>query len=302
MKAKQIARRVLGTPAVVVPLRWLNTNPRLSTDARHRLYLRVSRRVHPAPGTRFTHRRPGGATLELLLDGTLRELYWTGEYEADTLPLFAAYASRSATVLDVGAADGVYALVAAAENPRARVLAFEPGLHQLDRLRHHVEANRAVVGDRIEIIGVALSNQDGTARFYDSASEGDSSLNADFRPGSTAREVTVARGDTVVAERLAGTTPDPVRIDLVKIDTESTEPDVLDGLAGTIERDRPVIFCEVLAGRTEDRLQQRVDAWDYRTWWLGPDGPVRRDVIVGDPANRHVNWLFLPDDRPPPTP
>ncbi|MCU1370335.1 MAG: hypothetical protein JWO77_1529 [Ilumatobacteraceae bacterium] len=293
MSAKQIAKRALQAPAVASALRWVNTNPALSEDTRHRMYLKVTKKIPPS-GADFTHKLLDRHPITLQLEGTLRELYWTGEYEADTLPLFVRYAAGASSVLDIGAADGVYSIFAAAVSPEARILAFEPGLRQLERMRHNISANAALVGDRIEVIEAALSDHDGTAEFHESASEGDSSLNAEFRPGSVARTVTVARGDAVVAERLAGRT-----VDLIKIDTESTEPDVLRGLHETVGRDQPVIFCEVLAGRTEDRLQALVDGWGYRTWWLGADGPVARDRIDGDPNNRYVNWLFLPDGRQP---
>jgi hypothetical protein len=106
------------------------------------------------------------------------------------------------------------------------------------------------------------------------------------------RTVEVACGDDVVADLLPDRT-----VDLIKLDTESTEPAALRGLDATVERDRPVIFCEVLAGRTEPELQPLVDKWGYRTYWLSDDGPVLREPIIGEKSN--VNWLFLPDDRAP---
>jgi Methyltransferase FkbM domain len=38
------------------------------------------------------------------------------------------------------------------------------------------------------------------------------------------------------------------KVDLVKIDTETTEPAVIRGMARTLARDRPDVVCEVLAG------------------------------------------------------
>lgn len=218
MEAKEIARRVAGLPGISPALRWYGSRPGLSDDARHDFFVRVTKKL-PAPSPTFTHRFPGGRPLTIVLDGIARELYWTGTYEIDALPLFVRYAEGARAVLDIGAADGLFSLFAAAADPDARFLAFEPGLRQLERFRRNVGANRAVVGDRIEIIDAALSTEDGVATFHDTPSEGDSSLNARHRAAGVPREVTVARGDTVVAERL-GTTP----VDLVKLDTESTEP------------------------------------------------------------------------------
>lgn len=294
MNAKQIAQRALQVPAVMAALRWVNTNPVLSEDSRHQMYIKVTKKVPPKPEIDFTYRLLDRYDISFMFDGTLRELYWTGSFEANSLPVFVRYAAQASRVLDVGAADGMYSLFAAAVNPTAQVLAFEPGLRQQERLAHNIAANASFAGDRIRVVDVALTDHDGTDVFHETASEGDSSLNADFRPTSEGRSVDVARGDSLLPDLIGDE-----RVDLIKIDTESTEPDVLRGLVQTIERDRPIVFCEVLAGRTEAQLQGLVDGWGYRTWWLGPDGPTHRDRIEGDPNNRYVNWLFLPDDRQP---
>src|SRR6185312_5041737 len=96
---------------------------------------------------------------------------------------------------------------------------------------------------------MALGAEDGVATLY-VASEGggNSSLNPAFRSDHSEQRTEVRRGDSfVAAERIE-------RLDLVKIDTESTEPSVLRGLSKTLERHHPEIVCEVLAGRTEAEL------------------------------------------------
>lgn len=290
-RAAAAARRVLGSPLVVAPARALSRRPDLGDEAREARYHRV-KRIPVDPSTTFTHAVPGGAELTLHVAGTVVRLFWTGAYEDESLLVFDAYARDAAVVLDIGAADGLYSLFAAAVNPAARLVAFEPGARQRANLAANVAANPAVVGSRLEVHDVALSDEDGTATFYGSG--GTSSLNPAFRSGAPGEPVVVARGDAFLATHLPG-----VRVDLIKIDVESTEPAALAGLASTIERDRPVIFCEVLSGRTEDGLQALVDAWGYRTYWLSGSGPVARDRIEGDPAHRYLNWLFLPDDAPP---
>jgi FkbM family methyltransferase len=293
VEVKEVARRILAAGPVAGALRAVNANQRLSDRARSRLYHRVTKKIPPRPDQVFTYRVPGGEAVRFHLDGTIRRLHWTGAYEVDALPLFAAYARDASLILDVGAAEGVYSLFAAAVNDRSRILAFEPGSRQLVRLAANLDANAALVGDRLQIVTKALSDEDGTAEFHELPG-GTSSLNAEFRANTESRIVELARGDDVVAELAPG-----ARVDLIKIDTESTEPAVLRGLDATVRRDRPVIFCEVLSGRTESELQPLTDDWGYRTWWLSGDGPVRRDRIEGDPSSRFVNWLFLPDDRDP---
>ena len=141
---------------------------------------------------------------------------------------------------------------------------------------------------------MALSDHDGEELFFELPG-GTSSLNAEFRSNTAPRTVRVITGDSVVPGLI-----DDRSVDLIKIDTESTEPEVIAGLRSTIARDRPVIFCEVLATRTEARLQPLLDELGYQAWWLSEDGPVRRPTIAG--VANWVNWLFLPDDSTPPVP
>jgi hypothetical protein len=83
------------------------------------------------------------------------------------------------------------------------------------------------------------------------------------------------------------------RIDLVKIDTESTEPQVLQGMAGRLGRDRPAIVCEVLRGRgSESALAEILGPLGYRYYLLTPDGPAEQARIAGHP--QWLNYLFTP--------
>lgn len=291
--AKERVRHAMNWGPVPKVLRSINSAPWLSEPQRAAMYRRVTRSLPSDPDRLFRHRVPGGGEMSIHLDGTIRRLYWTGTYETDALPYFAAYASDADAILDVGAAEGVYSLFAAAVNPTAAILSFEASARQLARLQANHRANPLLAADRWHLVSDALSDEVGTALFYE-VPGGTSSLNPEFRPGSQGREVPVVRGDSVVAERLAGR-----RVELIKVDTESTEPAVLRGLRETIERDRPVLLCEVLSGRTEDELQVLIDEWGYRSYQLEPEGPARRERIVGDPTHRAANWLFLPDDRPP---
>jgi FkbM family methyltransferase len=274
----------------VALLRYVSSSSLLPYDTRRQLYYRLGKKARLPADQVFEHRVDGGAVVRLRAEGTIRQLYWTGAFELDALPLFVEYARGTNCILDVGAAEGVYSLFAAAVAPTARIVAFEPGGAQVERLRQNIALN-STLGSRITIAEVALSDRDGEADFYELPG-GTSSLNPAFRADTTTRTVKVARGDGIVD----GLTDD-ARVDLVKIDTESTEPAVISGLSDTLARDHPVIFCEVLKGRTEERLQKLVDELDYDTWWLSGSGPVRRQRIAGEVD--FVNWLFLPRGSQP---
>ena len=72
------------------------------------------------------------------------------------------------------------------------------------------------------------------------------------------------------------------RVDLMKIDTESTEPQVLSGLIETIRRDRPNIICEVLPELTEQRIQSLLAPLGYKFFRITDRGLVKEEKISGD--------------------
>ena len=289
MEAKERARAALSTPGAAGALRRLTGWQRLPWSIRHRLFIGVARQLRPPSSIVFEQRIPTGGTIRLHVGGVTRELYWVGEYEPESLPLFTEYARNARCVLDIGASEGIYSLYAAAAGAR-KVLAFEPGSEQRRLMDQNLALNPALAAS-VEVLDVALDDHTGTAEFF--VSGGTSSLNPDFRRPTATLTVEVDRGDDRVARHAGG-----LPVDLVKVDTESTEPAVLRGLQETIRRDRPAIFCEVLAGRTEEPLQELIGDLGYEPWHLTLRGQERRPRLHGD--NSEPNWLLLPRGATPP--
>ena len=83
-------------------------------------------------------------------------------------------------------------------------------------------------------------------------------------------------------------------VDLVKIDTESTESDVIGGMLETIGHSRPNIFCEILPEADNlTGLTTCLRSLGYQFHQLGPDGPRQRTEIVPG-AGEWRNYLFTP--------
>ena len=237
-------------------------------------------------------RLPNGSSLRLWSradDWVSNQVYWRGwsGYEPETVPLFFRLATRARITFDVGAYVGFFTLLAAHANPRGQVYAFEPLSDAFKRLEKNVELNKL---NNVLTIGTAVSDLDGSAEFFSAATHMpcSSSLSYDFMKstdGLSSFTVPVIKLDSFVRENgLQG-------IELVKIDTESTEPQVLKGMLETIRRDQPFIICEVLKDRgSEQSLQDVVESIGYRAYLLTPDGPVFRDRIEGHPV--WLNYLF----------
>lgn len=239
---------------------------------------------------------PNGRTLILESNGddwVTNQVYWNGweGYEPESTSLFFRLATRAQTTLDVGAHVGFYALLAAHANASGHVFAFEPMPKSFNRLTRNVALNET---GNVECVASAVGATDGTADFFFSNDEipCSSSLSAEFMSwaGESVRklDVSVVSLDGFLRARGVG------RVDLVKVDTESTEPDVLRGMAETLARDAPTILCEVLPGQgSGPLLEEIVFPLGYRAYLLTPDGPQARDRIEGHAE--WLNYLFAPE-------
>jgi len=226
-------------------------------------------------------------------DWVSNQLYWRGwqGYEPETASLFLQYASRSNVTIDVGAYVGFFTLLAAHANPAGRVFSFEPLAPVYDRLRRNIELNELT---NVECINAAVGEGEATADFFHIANglPTSSSLSHEFM--STANDLTSSSVKVVTLDTFAANRG-LKQVDLLKIDTESTEPDVLRGAAKLLARDRPNIFCEVLKGRgAEGLLEKILKPLGYRFYLLTPEGAQARERIEGHPE--WLNYLFATEE------
>jgi FkbM family methyltransferase len=207
-------------------------------------------------------------------------------YERSTIACWLALLSipRHGVAMDVGANVGPYAWLASLFSPR-RVVAFEPTPALANAIRAVADRNQL----DIEVEQIALSDRDGHAEFYLSdATDSSNSLVAGFRASSNSIEVPTVRLDSYVAD--TGLVPQ-----VMKIDTETSEPEVLSGAKNVIATLRPWMIIEVLAGRTEERLMIELAPHEYFWFRIDADLPLATaSEIVGDPTYENTNWLFAP--------
>lgn len=197
----------------------------------------------------------------------LGHLYYARELVADDREayfreLFVDSIHEGATVLEGGPYIGFLTINAArAAGEGGNVVAVEPSPETLAALRANVARNG--FGARVEIVAAALGAEPGRATFHVTEGGDTSSLHAPPFP-SRAVEVEVIRGDDLGLERL----------DVVKLDLEGNEAAALRGLRSTIERTRPVIFCECnppmldTAGTSAAGLRSELEAAGYDVRWI----------------------------------
>jgi FkbM family methyltransferase len=238
---------------------------------------------------------PNGRRLRLWSeadDWVSNQVFWRGwrSYEPDTASLFFGLAERATTVVDIGAYVGYYTLLAAHANPDATVMAFEPHPKVFQRLKNHVALNQ-VSGVRARQL--AVGNESGQTRFFTDPERLPTSSGLSERffreTAHVPISVRVERLDDLLDSEGVGS------VGLMKIDTESTEPDVIDGARRSIERDRPFIVCEVLSEAAAAALDDRRKDLGYRSYALSETGPVAEERIRPDPVR--LNHLFVPQEK-----
>lgn len=268
---KRVLRRIVSPDRIAPPLavrRFSLTLPVPPQGGAFRTSLGIE-----APGRMYVPRR-------LEESGVAR-------YEPEAMAVFLAAIERHAgrPVFDVGANVGVFAVVAAATTGAA-VVGFEPTPDLAATFRSIVAANG--LDCIVEELALGASSGRATLHLSD-ITDSSNSLRSGFRPGTRVVDVEVERLDDYIAR--TGRSPG-----VLKIDTESTEPDVLRGAVELLRTARPWMVCEVLAGRTEPELMDILRPLGYRWYPLTDAMPaVEADEIRGDPTYQHMDWLFVPE-------
>lgn len=201
------------------------------------------------------------------------------------------------TMVDVGAAGGVHALVGARRvGATGRVVAIEarPGSAAILR------GWRTLLGlDQVTILSTAVGAQPGSlelrtpvvpTRTHTDQGEMPASDGWLAKLPSRVRTVGMTTLDLVVSSQGLA------RLDLVKVDVEGAELEVLAGGAATFEAFRPTVVIEVEERhlRRNGRTAADVLAWfherDYVAHVLGQEGLVPVDHV----SDAHNNYVFVP--------
>lgn len=172
------------------------------------------------------------------------ELFWAGienGWEKTSLKIWRKLCVEATTVFDIGANTGLYSLITKSLNQKAQVVAFEPVPKVLEYLNYNVKLNHYDI--RVE--PKAASNFNGEAKVYLRKGEGfttsvtvNKSLLAETTPKDELIIKTI-RLDTFIEENKID------KIDLMKIDVETHEPEVLEGMGEYLDKFKPDFLIEV---------------------------------------------------------
>lgn len=227
-------------------------------------------------------------------DSIVEMLYWHGldSFESETIRLFRSLLSSANYFVDIGANTGLYTLLAACLYPNLQVYAFEPVPEIAARLQANIKQNQLA---NVEMIPCVVSDIDGELPVYIPQGRKklttNASTRADFRRADRIIQICSVTLDSFIKNKKIPA------IDLLKIDTEATEPAVLAGGLEILRQHKPLIICEVLYGRTEEALHNLLDSEEYRYFWIVSNGLIPKDSIEGDITYKCMNYLFVPENK-----
>ena len=226
-------------------------------------------------------------------DTIATRLYWQGlpAFEPSTYNLFRTLLAKTHCFVDIGANTGFYTVVAGGSDRARHIHAFEPVPTINKYLRRNVEQNGL---SQVTINESAVTNYDGSIKLYipDAAMLPTSaSTLSGFRKAVLELDRPAVTLDAYFDQHREAS------IDLIKIDTEGTEPLVLAGAQKILTTHGPAIICEVLHGQTEQRLHAVLDPTDYQYFLITEAGLIRKEQIVGDSTYENLNYLFITPAR-----
>lgn len=216
------------------------------------------------------------------------ELFWSGlteGWEKISMKLWIELCKDSDTIIDIGANTGIYSLVAKAINPSAKIYGFEPVKRVFEKYQKNCTLNKF----DIKCIDFAASNFDGEAIIYDSPSEHVYSVtvNKNLSPDNIKTietKIKTKKLSTFIKEFNVS------KIDLIKIDVETHEPEVLEGMEEFLNKFQPTLLIEILNDDIGKKVQSIIKNIDYLYFNIDEvNTPKKVDKII---KSDYYNYLI----------
>jgi FkbM family methyltransferase len=261
----------------------------------------LARRGYQSLHYSWTEVRPGTwmeLSPSLFID---RIILVQGEYDCMLHRVLDRLIVPGMTCLDVGANIGDVTLyMARLLNTSGHVFAFEPVPHVYERISKHVI--RSGLAERVSVLPIALSNQNGRADIAFASQEVENQGMASLvnRSNSVVDSHTQIQTATLDSFVKANQVPS---IGFIKIDIQGAELLFLEGASQTIEESRPVIAIEVSpedlakAGHSPPDIFTFFAKRDYRAFDCVSGAHVEIDAAQVDSHWISQNTLFVPHEQ-----
>lgn len=218
------------------------------------------------------------------------DFFWLGEsntWEKESLNTWKKLCIGKEIIFDIGANTGIYSLIAKTINKDCKVFAFEPQPNIYNSL------NKNNILNQFDIIcePIALSNTNGVASFFNygaSAFETNStagSLNKQHRPhNQSSIEVNCLTLESYIINK------NIPKIDLMKIDVETHEVEVIEGMKDFLEKFKPTILLEIIDDSIGVRLFEIFSKLKYNFFYIDENKGISS---VSDLRQRKDNNYIL---------
>lgn len=221
-----------------------------------------------------------------------RYVFYFGAYEIEELNLLKKYLNKDSIVIDIGANTGHHSLFFS--RYVKEVFSFDPYKDVFDIMEQRIAYNSI---KNIHTFNFGLGDKDQFLDFF--APVGNNRGTGSFILPDNKKNIgqlEIKNGDNFVKSLGLA------RIDLIKIDVEEMEGVVVNGLHGTIERFRPILFIEVTPCAQKNIMNNLgYICVDYNFYIVDANNPIF--IIFNKtgcklekfkPGNRIVNILCVP--------
>ena len=193
------------------------------------------------------------------------EIFWFGigadGWERDSMMVWTKLAKSADVIFDIGANTGIYSLTAATLNKNAKIYAFEPSRNTFKKF----EQIHALNGfENISLSPAAMSNQNGTATFYDydMSHQYSASLNQAMQEQFSDAPKSNYEVKTITLDSFIEQNNIP-KIDLLKLDVEMHEPEVFEGFTKYLKLYKPTMLVEILSDEIGEKIEKYFEGLDY---------------------------------------
>lgn len=223
------------------------------------------------------------------------EIFWkglAGGWEKECIVWWIKLCTTADVILDIGASTGIYALIAKTVKPNAKVFAFEPIPAVFEKLQHNIALNNF----EIKSNAAALSDYDGTGTIALPNTEMlysvtiNQPIATDSNDYKSVDVETIRLATFIEQEKLP-------KIDLMKIDVETHEGEVLQGMGDYLAKYKPIMLIEILNEEVGAKVEKLTLPLGYHFCHIQADGslaPVNK--LIGH--SRYYNYLLAVGDLP----
>jgi len=202
------------------------------------------------------------------------EMFWGGMkngWEKVSIDIWSKLCEEGKVIFDIGSNTGLFSLISWSVNPKAEIYAFEPLPRIMDKLKRNVELN----GFSMNLCEEALSNYNGTASLFPTSLDHVYSVTVNedhygHKEKTYEIKVKTERLDSFIERnQIKG-------IDFIKLDVETHEFEVLEGMGVYLQQFKPDLLIEIQNDEIGRKVSELIAGIDYDFFNIDEAGSIRK--------------------------